>query len=224
MSENKNVKKIGYRAFSGCKGLIKLTISDGVEEIGESSFYGCYHLTSVTLPQSIKLIETDAFGQCLRLVEICNKSNLNITIGGKDNGAIGYFAKNVYASSEDSKLFIDENGFVKYKDGDVVSLIDYVGTETQLVLPDDITEIASLAFWNNKEIIAVVAGNNVTRIGVSVFDGCSALEKVELPDNIQKIAPSVCDSDQSDEFDEYDSCFDVDKDGNIIFDENDASD
>ena len=59
----------------------------------------------------------------------------------------------------------------------------YNGTSTDVVIPSDlcITEIGSMAFYNNKRITSVILPEKTNVIGSFSFDGCSALTTVTLP-------------------------------------------
>ena len=61
------VKAIGDKAFSSCKYLTSLTISEGISCIGSEAFSGCENLVSVTLPNSINCIDSNAFEGCKEL-------------------------------------------------------------------------------------------------------------------------------------------------------------
>ncbi len=65
-----SVTSIGNCAFSGCKGLSKITIPDGVTSIGTFAFYDCIGLKSVTIPSSVTSIGDSAFYGCTGLAEI----------------------------------------------------------------------------------------------------------------------------------------------------------
>ena len=55
------VKSIESNAFSGCKNLKKVVLTDGLESIGKRSFYECTSLLEVRLPSTIKSIDIYAF-------------------------------------------------------------------------------------------------------------------------------------------------------------------
>ena len=50
-----------------------------------------------------------------------------------------------------------------------------------------VTKIASGAFRNNKELLSVKIGNNVTVIGKNAFSGCKELKEVTLGNKVTKI-------------------------------------
>ena len=65
-----SVSRIGYGAFSFCRGLTEITIPDSVTHIETFAFSNCNALTKVTIPNSVTHIENAAFACCDALVEI----------------------------------------------------------------------------------------------------------------------------------------------------------
>ena len=64
------VTSIGYSAFKGCTGLIKVIIGNSVTSISSSAFDGCTGLTEITIPNSVTSIGSDAFKGCTGLTEV----------------------------------------------------------------------------------------------------------------------------------------------------------
>ena len=119
-------------------------------------------------------------------MEVVNKSSLNIVKGSSSNGYVAYYAKQVITNESQSKLSTDENGFVIYNDGNVVYLIDYVGEETTVSIPNTVTSINNKAL-NNKTFTSVSVPSSVTSIGNYAFMGCSSLESISLPNSVSSI-------------------------------------
>jgi len=167
------------------KMVTELIIPDNVTSIRDNAFSGCGSITSITIPNSVTSIGDRAFDGCHRLVEVFNKSSLNITAGSKDNGYVGYSAKNVYTPMNGaSKLVTDNNGFVVYN-GDI--LIDYVGTATEIVIPSSISTINQFALYVRNNLINVTIPNSVTSIGKGMFMGCSSLTSVTIDSSATSI-------------------------------------
>ena len=61
---------IGASAFSGCSGLTRVTIPDGITNIADHVFSGCSGLTSVTIPDSVVGIGASAFFGCSGLTNV----------------------------------------------------------------------------------------------------------------------------------------------------------
>ncbi len=64
------LKRIGAASFSGCTGLMSITIPNSVKSIGSSAFSGCTGLTSITIPSSVTSIGEDAFYSCDNLASV----------------------------------------------------------------------------------------------------------------------------------------------------------
>lgn len=168
-----------------------LIIPDDVTNIGSHAFYNCNSLMSVTIGNNVTSIGSYAFYNCNKLTEVYNKSSLTITAGSSDNGYLAYYAKNIYTTEDGSKLSTDEKGYVTYTEEDQKILIAYTGTETELVLPVDITQINHHAFDGYNNLTTVVIGNTVTNIGDYAFQGCSGLMNITVPDNVTSIGKNA---------------------------------
>ena len=180
------VESIGVAAFSECENLLNITIPDSVTNIGASAFSRCDSLMSVVIGRSVTEIGNDAFFSCDRLTEIYNRSALNITIGKGDNGEIGYYAKAVYTEPYKSRLMTDADGFVKYVYDGKVWLINYLGKDSDITVPADVTHINRYAFYK-KTIKSVSLGENIVSIDFYSFGYCDLLESIKIPKNVEKI-------------------------------------
>lgn len=176
-----------------------VTIENGVTSIGNYAFINCRRLTSITIHEGITTIGTGAFLNCTSLVEVYNYSSLNIRKGTIDFGNIACYAIDVYTTNESSKLTTDENGFVIHVDGEEKTLVCYVGTETEIVIPSSVTAIKNDAFFNCNSITSVTFGENsqLTTIGEMAFADCNGLTSIIIPSNVTTIgrgAFGACDN------------------------------
>ena len=67
-------------------------------------------------------------------------------------------------------------------------LKQYVGSATNIVIPDEVKRIGPDAFRDCKKIKSVTMSSNVTRIGKFAFYGCSKLTSITLPESIVQIS------------------------------------
>lgn len=188
----KPVTAIGDGAFFGLYEITSVTIPDGVTSIGEEAFDSCYGLTGITIPASVTSIGEDAFYCCYKLVEVCDLSSLGIEVGSEDNGRIGYYARNIYtATSGESKLSTDDDGYIFYADDDGCYLIGYLGSDTALTLPESCDgrayDIYKYTFAYFRKLRSVVIPEGVTEIGKRAFHYCDSLESITVPEGVTSI-------------------------------------
>lgn len=186
-----SVKVIRYDAFQYCRMLRNITIPDNVTVICKDAFNGCVGLTNIVLGDGVTDIGENAFNGCKKLVEVHNKSSLPLTLGSSDNGYIAYYAKNVYSEDGKSKLSVDSNGYEIYTDGDSKILIAYYGSETDLILPIDITEINKYALYDCNRLTSLIISDNVTSIGDYAVSDCCSLTSVTIPNSVTSIGDSA---------------------------------
>ena len=75
----------------------------------------------------------------------------------------------------------------KIKDG---VLIQYKGKDDTVTIPDGVTTIGELAFYENKKIKKVIIPDSVTQIKKSAFQFCSKLQEVVLGKSISSLGTS----------------------------------
>lgn len=179
---------IGDYAFYGYHGLQEIVIPDGVTSIGKSAFELCRGISSITLGSGVESIGDSAFLSCLKLIEVVNNSEyITVTKGADDNGSVGKYALVVFNSGDAyENKFYNQNDYVLYNDGEEKILVDYKGTETQLVLPSGITHIHQAAFYH-KNLTSVVIPDSVQVIGNSAFSSCENLTSVVIGNGVKTI-------------------------------------
>lgn len=139
--------------------ITELTIPDDITEIKSNAFYGCTPLTSITIHENVTSIGTCAFKDCTGL------NAINI----KDLSAwcrIDFDGDFYFGYDGPNPLFHAKS---LYLNGEKI---------TDLVIPDDITEIKDGTFCGSTAITSVTIHENVTSIGTNAFYNCTALEKV----------------------------------------------
>jgi len=161
-----SVTSIGSEAFAICSGLTEVAIGDYVTTIGNNAFSGCSGLTEVNIPNSVTSIGSGAFANCSGLTEV-NISDLSA------------WCKIVFYNSSANPLYYAHH---LYLNGEEI---------TDLVIPDDITEIKNYVFSGCSGLTSVTIGDSVTSIGESAFYGCSGLTEIKIPDSVTEIGGLV---------------------------------
>lgn len=184
-----NVEKIGKFVFQRCKNLFEVILSDSVTGVAEYAFADCENLVKLTIGANVQNMHytsgMPAFSGCYRLTEVYNRSpheraiNNLLDCGGVD-------PENIYTVESTSNVTV-EDGLVLYTDGDVCRAVNYIGTETEITIPDKVTEIKPLAFYGKTAITKVTIGGGVKIISEKVFTGCSSLTDVTIATSVEKI-------------------------------------
>lgn len=176
-----SVKSIGDHAFYNCASITSVTLGNGLTDIGAYAFYGCGALFDIVIPESVKSIGDNAFLGCYKLVEVINNSALNIEAGDSSNGYVAYYAINV---DDEGSMISLLDGYLFYTHNGKNYLVAYIGTDTDLVLPESFKgetyEIHDYAFYHNYNVLSVVIPDNVTGIGDHAFSTCLGLEMVNI--------------------------------------------
>ena len=187
-----NVTSIGYRAFQGCSGMTSVTTPKSVTTIDRYAFQGCSGLTKVTIPNSVTSIGYSAFMGCSGLTEITIPNSVTSIGDYAFSGCYIYKGKFDNNSGLDAKInnywgvcFVDsrEDGFC-ISNGE---LIEYVGTEKTITIPNSVTSIGENAFSYYSGLTSITIPNGVTSIGKNAFGSCSGLKSVTIPNSVTAI-------------------------------------
>ncbi|MBR4237271.1 leucine-rich repeat protein [bacterium] len=169
------------------KKISDFVVPDGVTTIKKYSFNNCYNISSITIPESLTSIERYAFSSCFGLLEIVNNSSLELTTGSSDNGNVAYYAINIINDKADSILSIIEDDFVVTTIDDKIELVNYIGDNSNIIIPNTITSIGSIPFYYSDFLTSVTIPNTVTTIDNYAFYYCSSLLSVTIPNTVTTI-------------------------------------
>ncbi len=196
------------KAFAGKSLVTGIEIPDTVTVIGSESFYGT-GIKEVTIPEAVVRIGDFAFGHCLNLERLFIPQNVR-EIGGNivqisDNlKEIEVDSRNAAYKSVDGVLYNkdvtellampggkDMAGFRFPESVERIGRYAFYLCEhasfTELVIPDRVTTIESVAFFLCRNLKRVVMGENVTEIGECAFIHCGNLKNITIPKSVAKI-------------------------------------
>ena len=158
------VTSIEHKAFAGCTNLASVTIPATVTSIGVQAFAGCSGLTNVMIPSSVTSLGEGAFVDCDRLT--------GITVD----------AQNPVYSSVDGVLFNKrQTTLIKCPDGKIGSY----------TIPQGVTQIGVVAFYDCYQLTQITIPDGVTRIGNWAFGFCIALPNLTLPASVTSVGDWV---------------------------------
>lgn len=206
----------GY-AFYGCTSLKELELSKSLKSIGENAFEGCTSLQKVTAYPKLTSLKNTSFRKCSALTirgyegsyiqKYATEKEIPFESMGKW-GTCGYSAEwylidgtltisganNMADYSETNKAPWTGLNITKIVVEKYVSTIgNYafadLGNVTEITLPNTVYEIGDYAFKNCAGLKSVEIPNSLELgiISEGMFYGCTSLETIKLPDNIQKI-------------------------------------
>ena len=184
----KRVTEVGSFADDSGNGTLReVIIPSSITVIAQNAFRNCTSLMSVTIGEGVREIGDDAFGGCYNLIEVINRSFLNVEKGSEEKGSVGLHALEIHTG--ESKI-VDKEGFLFYTFGGVNYLVDYTGTETDVILPESYNG-EKYKIWQYalcyEEFTSVDIGDGVTGIGTYAFRGCTSLTSVTVGENVKSI-------------------------------------
>lgn len=188
-------------AFEGCSNLNSVTLSENTETIGDSAFYECDSLYSINL-ENVSQIGAGAFVYCSNLDDI---DLTNCSLIGENAFFVCQSLINI--KFPDSIYSIPQTAFeytlweqsapdgVLYA-GDFAYKIIGDFTDSTLTFKDDTYAINDDFLSYNEYVKKINLPDSLTSIGVSAFEGCSALKTVTIPDScgVQAMAFYGCSS------------------------------
>lgn len=211
ISSDKNVTKIGRRAFA--KSRLKTVTLDlaNITEIGEDAFKNCKNLRSVTLPKNITEIPNGIFDGCIYLEEVLNMDSLT-SIGDRafrecesltnlnlpqTLETIGKQAFKSCSSLKELKLgsnikSIGKEAFKDCVECEKISANNYIDKlEDKLFYGCEsltYTNLAERAIVIGKEVFAkcsslksIAISNDLVKMGKGVFNDCDVIEELIIP-------------------------------------------
>ena len=153
--------------------------------IEEKAFKKHEKLKNITIPNSIKGIREDAFYGCSNLsaVYISDLSAwCKIYFWDYKANPLCY-AKNLYLNGEKVTDLVIPNDVTEIK---YSAFRDCTGL-TSVTIPNSVTSIGGSAFHGCTSLTSVTIPNSVTTIGRSAFSGCDGLTSIEIPGSVTAI-------------------------------------
>lgn len=157
------VVEIRSSAFSGCSGLMGITIPNSITSIGDWAFDRCSSLTNITIPNSVTSIGNYAFSNCSGIKNLVFED-------GTETLKLGY-------NYRSSGTKYDHDGEGLFYDCPLETL--YLGRNLEY---NTAVNYGYSPFYSIESLAEVTIGNSVTNLGANLFDYCSSLEKLIIED------------------------------------------
>ena len=155
-----------------------------VTEIGTHAFIRCSSLTSVTIPDSVTEIGSYAFSDCSSLTSVTIPDSVT-EIGHK----AFYECKGELVIN--SKTLVEKDYPTSECPTNSNSGWLYGNLFTKLTIDDNITKIGLRSFRGCSSLRSITIPNSVTTIENEAFRGCSSLTSVTIPESVTRIGGSA---------------------------------
>ncbi len=191
---DRRIDHIPYYMFRKNEMLLSIVIPEGITVIEENAFSGCSNLSSVSLPQTLLRIEgaspsyqhNGAFASCTSLTSLDLPASVEY-IGSYVFASAGLDRINIPSDSHLQK--IDEAAFANTK-------------LSEIFLPETLETLGSGIFSGcvNLKSVEIPRGvkisdgwgyGAVTRSPFGLFENCTGLESVTLPDDLDILADNI---------------------------------
>lgn len=193
------VTRIGDYSFYNCTDLVSIQMPESLKEIGERAFYNCNSLTCITIPESVTSIGGYAFAGCTGdLIVNCNVLNgvfsnslfSKVVVGGK----VSKIGDDAFDNcSELRELVIEDSEeplSLGYSSGGKGLFYEcpletvFIGRNLNYKTE---AKFGYSPFFDNRKLVSVVFGEQVTKIGWHAFDDCSGLTNITIPKSVTEI-------------------------------------
>ena len=188
-----SVTEIGYCAFDGCSNLKSVVIPNSVKTIGGEVFYNCSNLSSVTIGENVESIGSWSFYGC-NLASLTIPNSVTTIYGGAFSGVKNIAYNGTAQGSPWGAKYVNGtvDGDFVYADAEKTQLIAYIGNDSVVIIPNTVKSIDDYVFQNCSAITSITIPESVETIGYGAFSGCNNIKTLTYntdafkPSNINK--------------------------------------
>ena len=165
-----SIVEIRSYAFRNCQNLKSINFPGKLTTIEDWAFAGCSALESISLPNSLTTIGDNVFRECSSLTSVVIPDSVTYILTGVFYGC---------TSLKSAVLGRGMTQTARYMFGNCTSL-------ESVVIPDTITTLFNYTFYNTG-LKSFTVPQNVTKLGLSLFEGSKSLTEVTIHDKVTEI-------------------------------------
>ncbi len=177
------VTVIGERAFFGTNTLTEVTVPEGVTTLRKEAFNLCHSLTRLRLPEGLAVLEDHAIRGCSKLKYV----NLPDSVTEAGDGLFDYCSvlEKVNVSA-DHPYFSVVDGVLFSRPDHRLIWYPMARKNKTYAIPSG-TEIVGSSSFAGSALTQVTVPESVTKLGSTAFEGCSKLQKVNIPSKVTEL-------------------------------------
>ncbi|MBP5606350.1 MAG: SprT-like domain-containing protein, partial [Ruminiclostridium sp.] len=177
------IRSIDTGSFQKLRNLEEVYLPDSIDIIRNEAFLGCSKLKKINIPDNISCVEVGAFDGCIKLKSVTYK----------DKTYCFSSLAELYSLFSERPYYQDENFLYGYNGlFEGYEVLKYFGKGKEVTVPSiisrqNVRSIGFHAFSYNRSIVSVRISEGI--IGIStIFDHCSKLEEIYIPDSVKYIS------------------------------------
>ena len=197
---SESIAEIPDNAFLGCRMLTGLTLPQNLTAIGNRAFEDCRTISSLSIPESVTSIGTDVLKWCEKLESLKFPFANEVTsfgyLFGETTAPIARTAGEEIEGQPTFTVLLQGEKYYSVPDwleqvevyGEALPSGAFVncGKIKKVVLSENIAEIGAKTFENCSALEEITYGAP-RAIGNEAFNGCLALKKIVLPEDVTAI-------------------------------------
>lgn len=179
-------------AFKGNEEITSVQLPNSINKFIKGQFSKCTNLKKVNIPTGVTSFVGNVFEYCSSLEEITIPDNITTINSAQFNGCTG-LKKIIFEGT--SEIEVDANSGLQYKytAGSGDAAVIYLSTLEEVVVnrPMKSVQPANNPWRGNPSIKKVTFGGNCTAVFSNMFENCSALTEIVIPETVTTIAANA---------------------------------
>lgn len=179
-------------AFKGNEAITSIQLPNTVNKFIKGQFSKCTNLKKANIPTAITAFPGNVFEYCSSLEEITIPDNITVINGSQFNGCTG-LKKIIFEGTTELEVDNASGLQAKYTAGSGDAAIDYISTLEEVVVnrPMKSVQPAKNPWRGNTSIKKVTFGGNCTAVFSNMFENCSSLTEINIPETVTSIAANA---------------------------------